>query len=104
MSTLSLYVGDSDTLTETVTGLVSLAGYSAKMYIKKTDGTFIDTFIGSINSLTITYTINNNDSITYPVGVHKFETKLVDASDHVYTPCSGVFEVKTVLIKNPHTT
>lgn len=104
MATLSTRVGDSDTYTEVVTGLSSLTGYYAKMYIKKTDGTNIDTFVGTINTLTITYEQNNADSITWPVGVHKYETKVVDTSDHVYTLSSGVFEIKAALIKNPHTT
>jgi hypothetical protein len=104
MATLSIYQGDADIFTETVTGISSLTGYSAKMYIKTKAGANIDTFAGSINTLTITYTMVNADSIAYPIGVHKYETKIVDASDHVYTLNKGIFEVKAVLIKNPHTT
>ena len=100
----SIKQGDADTLTEVVSELSSLSGYTAKMYIKKPDGTAIDTITGTIDTLTITYEIYNNDSILYPIGVNKYETKIVDTSDHVYTLSYGTYPVEAALNKNPHTT
>ena len=45
--------GDADTFTETITGLDSLSGYSAKMYIYNKDETELDTIAGSIDGLYI---------------------------------------------------
>lgn len=101
MSYIKIYQGDADTLTEIITNLASLSGYTAKMYIKEADGTAIDTITGTIATLTITYEILNEDSKVYPVGRHNFETKVFDSNDHVYTPSKGKFLVLTPLEEDP---
>lgn len=98
---IKIFQGDAVVIEETITGLASLADYTAKMYVKKKDGTEIDTLTGSIVSLVITYTILNEDSKAYPIGDHNFETKLFDAEDHVYTPSKGIFIVEQVLKEDP---
>lgn len=98
---ISIYQGDADTITETITGLSSLSGYTAKMYITESDGTEIDTITGTVSGLTVIYQIVNEDSKAYIIGTHKFETKLYDSSDHVYTPSFGKFVVKTPIENDP---
>lgn len=93
--------GDADTLTETITGLTSLSGYTAKMYIYSDAGTSLATLTGTIADLTVTYNIVNETSKAWTVGTYNFETKLFDASDHVYTATSGKFIVATPLNKDP---
>jgi len=100
-TTLTLKQGDSDTLVETIEGLDSLIGYNAKLYIKTKDGVEVDTLTGVIDGLEITYEILNEDSKSYPIGNHSFETKIWDSSDHVYTPSYGKFSVKTALENDP---
>jgi hypothetical protein len=91
---IEILQGDSDTFLETISNLSSLSGYTCKMYIKKKDGTAIGTLTGTPAALVISYPLLNEASKVYPLGEHKFETKLFDASDHVYTPSKGIFEVK----------
>ena len=83
---LRIAQGDADTLTETVTTLSSLAGYTAKMYIYNSAGTLQLTETGEISGLVITYTITNEDTKDLTAGTYWFETKVFDAADHVYTP------------------
>jgi len=98
---ITLVQGDADTLTETITGLTSLGGYSGKMYIKTSAGVALDTLSGVVNGLTVTYSIVNESSKLYPIGEYDFETKLFDASDHVYTPSKGKFIVLTTMEEDP---
>ena len=98
---LSIFAGDSDTLTEVITGIASLSGYTAKLYIWKKDGTVVGTITGSIATLTITYQLVNESTKVYPVGELDYETKIFDASDHVYTPSNGTLEVKTTKKNDP---
>jgi hypothetical protein len=93
--------GDADTLTEVITGLTSLSGYTAKMYIYDEEGVLIDTITGTINGLTITYELVNDDTKMYDVDTYNYETKLFDSSDHVYTPSSGKFIVNAALNSDP---
>lgn len=93
--------GDADTLTETVTGLTSLSGYSAKLYLYNKAGTLVDSWSGTISGLTITYEIMNEDTKVITSGEYKFETKIWDSSDHVYTPASGTFIVEPALVTDP---
>lgn len=93
--------GDADTLTETITGLTSLAGYSAKLYIYDSAGTLIDTITGTVDGLTVVYQLVNEDTKSYPLGRHKFEAKIWDASDHVYTTSADKFIVSEPLVNDP---
>jgi len=101
MTQINIKQGDSTTITEVISGLSSLSGYTAKMYVFERDGTEVDTLTGTVASLTVTYNIVNEDSKVYPVGLHDFETKLFDTSDHVYTPSCGKFNVEAALKKDP---
>ena len=102
MSTpIKIYQGDADTLSELVTGLDTASGYTAKLYLKTLDGTAIDTITGSVNTLTITYEIINENSKAYPVGRHNLETKIFDTSDHVYTLSKREFVVMSALNNDP---
>lgn len=100
---LNLIQGDSITLIDTISGLDSLIGYFAVMIIAEQDGTSIDTIDGSIDTgdLTATYNILNEDSKLYPIGKHKYEMKIYDTSDHVYTTTGGYFTVKEPLENDP---
>jgi len=100
-TTLTIKQGDSDTLTTTITNLTSLAGYTAKLYIYTLDGTEIDVITGTIDTLTVTYEIVNEDSKAYPTGTHEFEAKVYDSSDHVYTHDSGTFIVEPAIKNDP---
>jgi len=93
--------GDADTLTEVIENLTALTGYTAKLYIVEADGTSVDTITGNISGLNITYEIVNESSKAYPVGVHDFETKIYDSSDHVYTPSYGKFIVEPAKENDP---
>lgn len=97
---LELFKGDADTWTETVEGLSSLSGYSAKVYLYL-NGTAVDSFSGTINGLTITYDIKNEDTKSYTCGLYDVETKIWDSSDHVYTPTRTKLRVKQPLISDP---
>jgi len=101
MATISIFRGDSDTFTETITNLTSLSGYTAKMYIYNEAGTELDSIDGSIDGLDITYELVNESSKAYAVGVYYYETKIWDDSDHVYTPSSGMFIVKATQEEDP---
>lgn len=101
MTQINLKQGDATTLTETITGLSSLTGYSAKLYIYTKAGVAVGTLTGTISTLTITYEVVNDNSKSYPIGAHNFETKIWDAFDHVYTPTSGTFNVEAVLNNDP---
>jgi len=46
---ITIRKGDSDTLTETITGISSLSGYTAKMYIYNKASTLVMTLTGTIN-------------------------------------------------------
>lgn len=98
---LSLVQGDADTFTEVITNIASLSGYTAKLYIWQKDGTLLSTITGSIATLTITYQLVNETTKVYPVGELKYETKIFDASDHVYTSSSGILEVKITSKNDP---
>jgi len=93
---LKIHQGDSDILTETVEGLTSLEGYTAKLYIAE-----LDTLDGTIDGLVITYEIVNESSKLYPLGSYDFETKIFDDSDHVYTPNEGEFVVLKAIEEDP---
>jgi hypothetical protein len=93
---LILTKGDADTWTETVTGLSSLSGYSAKAYVYTTGGTLVDTFTGTVSGMTITYDIKNEDTKTWATGKHNVFTKIWDTSDHVYSP----FKDKIVVLNS----
>lgn len=99
--TISIKQGDSFTAEETITGISSLAGYTAKLYIKTTEGTEVDTIIGTIVGLVVTYEAHNEDTKLYPVGGHEFETKVFDVNDHVFTPSEGAFIVEKALVNDP---
>jgi len=102
MSTpIKIYQGDSDTLTETITGLDTASGYTAKLYLKQLDGTAIDTITGSISTLTVVYEIINNNSKAYPIGRHNLESKIFDTEDHVYTTSKREFVVMSALNNDP---
>jgi len=98
---IRLKQGDADTLIETITNLTSLSGYTAKMYIVDEDGEEVDTIDGTIDALTITYQVVNENSKVYTVGKHFFETKIWDTSDHVYTPSTGRFIVTASIEEDP---
>jgi hypothetical protein len=98
---LTIKRGDADTFTEVITNLSSLSGYSAKMYIYDDDETEVESITGTINGLTVTYDLNNETSKALAAGTYRFETKLWDASDHVYTPSYGVFVVEESYENDP---
>jgi 3D (Asp-Asp-Asp) domain-containing protein len=98
---IAIRQGDAATITEEISGLSSLSGYTAKMYITKKDGTAIKTVTGTAASLTVTYQLLNDDTKVFPVGSHKYETKLFDASDHVYTPSADTFLVEAAIEEDP---
>ena len=64
--------GDATTITETITGLSSLEGYEAKLFLYERDDTDIDIIDGTIDGLEVEYDILNDDSKIYPVGIHKY--------------------------------
>ena len=98
---ITIRQGDADTLTETITGLSTLTGYTAKMYVKTSAGVQLTILTGSIAGLVITYQIVNEWSKLWEVGDYDFETKLYDSSDHVYTPSRGKFIVLSTLEEDP---
>lgn len=101
MATIILKQGDATTITETITGLSALTGYTPKLYIKTMAGVEVDTVTGSVNGLVVSYDIVNEDSKVYPIGMHRYETKIFDDSDHVYTPSEGYFIVESALNTDP---
>ena len=98
---IKIYQGDADTLTETITGLDTASGYTAKLYLKTLSGTAIDTITGSVDTLTVTYEIINENSKAYPIGRHNLESKIFDTEDHVYTTSKEEFVVLTALNNDP---
>ena len=93
--------GDADTFTETISGLDSLSGYSATMYIFNDNGTEIDAIDGTIDGFEITYDLVNESSKIYDPGTYAFETKIFDSWDHVYTPSTGLFVVENTNEEDP---
>ena len=98
---ISIKQGDADTFTETITGISSLSGYTAKMYIYSAAGTLLGTITGTIDGLVVTYNLLNDTSKAWAVGTYYYETKLFDSSDHVYTPTTGMFIVESPLKNDP---
>lgn len=101
MTLINIKQGDSTIISEVITGLASLAGYTAKLYIYTKFGVVVDTLTGTTLALTVTYNVLNEPSKAYPVGMHFFETKIFDAADHVYTPSEGVFNVERSFKNDP---
>lgn len=98
---LKIKQGDSDTFTETIEGLSTLDGYTAKLYIKTSAGVAVDTITGSIAALVITYEAVNDNSKGYPIGGHDYESKIFDENDHVYTTSKDKFIVEKAIENNP---
>lgn len=94
MADITIIQGDADTITDTISNLSSLSGYSAKMYIYDKNGTEYDTVTGSISGLVCTYQFVNETTKAYIARTYSYETKIWDSSDHVYTPSRGAFYVK----------
>jgi len=95
--------GDSMTVTETISAedLASLSGFTAKLYIYTLRGVEVDVITGTISGLVIYYLFLNETTKDYTAGKYKFETKIWNSSDEVYTPASGFFIVKPVLVSDP---
>jgi hypothetical protein len=87
---LKIRQGESLKFTETITGLDSLAGYTAKAYAYDENYSIIATMTGSIAALVITY--EASATVTKLLNPRKYdiETKLYDGSGHVYTPSRTV--------------
>lgn len=98
---LRIIQGDADTLTETITGLTSLSGYTAKMYIYDSDDTLKLTITGTISDLTVVYELVNENTKGLIAGTYWYETKVFDANDHVYTPNWGKIVISEALNKDP---
>ena len=98
---ISLKKGDATTLTDTVEGLTSLSGYTAKLYVYDADNTAILTVAGSISGLVITYQIVNEDTKSLTAGTYEFESKVWDSSDHVYSDTRGIFEIRDAHEEDP---
>lgn len=96
-----IYQGDADTITETIEGLSSLAGYTAKMYVVNFSGTAVITKTGTVSGLTVTYQFVNEDTKAIATGRYSYETKLFDLADHVYTPSKGKFIIKDSIEEDP---
>lgn len=101
MGTIKIKQGDATTITETITGITSLTGYSAKLYIYTNAKVAIGTITGTISGLVITYQLVNELTKVYPLGQHNFETKIWDSSDHVYTPSQGKFIIEKTIQNDP---
>ena len=101
MASLRFNQGDSVSLEEVITGLTSLSGYSAKLYIYDEDGDVYATADGSIDTLTITYEMLNEITKAFTVGTYTFETKIWDSSDHVFTPSEGTLFIDAPLVSDP---
>jgi len=99
--TIKIKQGQADTLTEVVTNLASLSGYTCKLYIETIDGTVIDTITGSISTLTVTYEISTTNSVSYTIGEHKYETWAFDDSGHKYPLSDGKFIITAPVQNNP---
>jgi hypothetical protein len=101
IATIKIKQGDATTITETITGLTSLTGYTAKLYFYTNAKVAIGTITGTISGLVITYQLVNEVTKVYPLGQHNFETKIYDSSDHVYTPSQGKFMVESTIENDP---
>lgn len=101
MAVLILKQGDSDTFTDTITGLSSLTGYTGKMYIYDSTGTLKYTLTGTISGLTMVYNIVNEQSKLLTPGSYYFEAKIFDASDHVYTTTEGTLLIQSAKNTDP---
>lgn len=97
---LKIKQGGSTVITDTITGLSSLSGYSAKLYIYN-GSTLLKAITGSISGLIVTYLIVNEDSKGWTPKRYSYETKLYDSSDHVHTPSEGIFKVMSALVTDP---
>jgi hypothetical protein len=101
MDDITIIQGDADTITDEISNLSSLGGYSCKMYIYTPDGVEYDTVVGSIIGLVCTYQFVNETTKAYLIGRYRFETKIWDAADHVYTPSRAGFFVKATGENDP---
>jgi len=98
---LTIKQGDASTFTETISGISSVSGYSAKMYIFDSDGTVQATITGTLGTLTVTYEITNETTKLLTPGTYEFETKLFDSNDHVYSQSNGIFEIRSTKEEDP---
>jgi hypothetical protein len=89
--------GDNYQFTETITGLTSLSGYTAKMYIFTRGGADVDEVSGTIDGLKIYYVFLHSRTKDYTAGKHEFETKLYDTANSLQkTPSEGQFVINKV--------
>ena len=100
MSSLSIHQSRKLVFTETVTGLDSLSGYTAKCYFVESDGTAILTVTGSVSSLVITFTVTADQMDDFTVGVHNFEVIIFDGTNE-YTIDEGHLRVKATVENDP---
>jgi len=98
---LTVRQGNSDTFTDVVSGLTSLSGYTAKMYVYNIAGTLLLTLTGSISTLTITYQLTKVASKALAVASHYYESIVFDSNNHVYTSTWGPLVITTAKNNNP---
>jgi len=93
---ISIKKGDADTLTDPISNLTVLTGYAAMLYIYTKAGVLTKSISGTISTseLTATYQIGNDDTKAMDVAHYDFESKIYDASDHVYTLSDGIFIIE----------
>lgn len=90
---ITIKAGDAATITETITGLKSLSGYTAKLYIRDHEKVLIEKE-AVIIGMVATYEIMHDDTKELVPGTYDFETKIYDGDDHVYSQSYGIFEVR----------
>jgi hypothetical protein len=98
---LTIHRGDSETFTETITGLASLAGFIARMIVYDADKNTVIEIEGGIDGLDVVYNLSNEVCRVIPTGSYEFETKLWDTSDHVHTPSYGIFIIEDTVEEDP---
>jgi hypothetical protein len=100
---MALYIrqGDSLKFTDTITGLVSLSGYTCKAYIYDKNNTVLSTVTGSASGLVVTYEKLHTYTKAWPVGKYDVETKIWDSSGHYYTTNKIVLTVDKTIEEDP---
>lgn len=91
---IEIFQGNTKTIVCAVTGLGSLAGYTATLTVKKEPrdtGTPLISVTGSINALNITFVTSATNN-TLPAGKYVYEVTITDGVN-VYTVTQDVYEI-----------
>lgn len=93
---IEVFQGNSLTVTCTVSGLESLAGYTCKLYVKNASGDDKIEKTGSVEGLVITFPITADDN-NLSAGTYHYEV-VIDDDTNFYTVVNDLYVVRESIV------